>query len=188
MSLMELILIAVGLSMDAFAVAITDGMLIKRRCRAVFTAVMFGLFQGIMPLLGFLLGAAFAQLIGAYDHYIALLVLGFIGVKMMIESARELRRGGEEDTPVREPNAAAILAQAVATSIDALIVGVSFAAVGVEIVSAASVIAAVTFAISLAGVFGGRRLGRLFGAKATLFGGAVLVVIGIKTFVQHVFF
>lgn len=187
MSLAELFLIAAGLSMDAFAVSISDGMVMKSRSRGVFAAAMFGLFQGLMPLAGFFLGAAFARLVSSYDHYIALAVLGFIGGKMIIESIGELRSGVTE-TAVKEPGAAAVLLQAVATSIDALVVGVSFAAIGVRIAPAAGFIAAVTFVISLAGFFGGRRFGELFGARASLLGGIVLAAIGLKMFIQHVFF
>ncbi|MBP1543652.1 MAG: manganese efflux pump [Oscillospiraceae bacterium] len=186
MTFAELFLIAVGLSMDAFAVSIGNGTVIKRRRKAVFAALMFGVFQAGMPLIGYFLGAAFAELIKSYAPLIALGVLGIIGGKMIVESIAELRSKGSDsgDTLIKEPGIGTIMIQAVATSIDALIVGVSFAAVGADILPAVSFIGVVTFVISLVGVFGGVRFGQLLGAKASLLGGAVLVAIGIKTFVQ----
>jgi len=190
MGLAELFLIAVGLSMDAFAVSISDGIVMKNRRRGVLAALLFGLFQAGMPVAGYFLGSAFAELIARYDHYIALVVLGFIGGKMIVESIGELRakKADEPTEGVKEPTLGGLFMQAIATSIDALVVGVSFAAIGVDIVPAALFIGVVTFAICIAGFFGGRRFGQLFGAKASLLGGAVLVCIGVKTFIQHVFF
>lgn len=190
MGLAELFLIAVGLSMDAFAVSISDGIVMKNRRRGVLAALLFGLFQAGMPVAGYFLGSAFAELISRYDHYIALVVLGFIGGKMIWESIGELRadKADEPTEGVREPTFGGLILQAVATSIDALVVGVSFAAIGVDIVPAALFIGIVTFVICIAGFFGGRKFGQLFGAKASILGGAVLVCIGLKTFIQHVFF
>ena len=190
MSIWELLFIAVGLSMDAFAVSISDGIVMKNRRRGVFAAFLFGFFQAGMPVAGYYLSSAFAEFFSQYDHYIALVVLGIIGGKMVIESVGELRgaKEGETSTGVSEPNFGGLVLQAIATSIDALVVGVSFAAIGVEILPAASFIGAVTFAISLVGFFGGRKLGERFGAKASVAGGAVLIAIGLKTFIQHVFF
>ncbi len=186
MSIWELFLIAAGLSMDAFAVSISDGMVIKEKKTGVFAALMFGVFQGIMPIIGYFLGYGFAELVNLYDHIIALGALGFIGGKMAVESVMELKNGGSGETAViKEPSAAAILLQAGATSIDALIVGVSFAAIGVRIFPAAAFIALVTFFICLLGVLGGRKFGSLFGAKASLAGGLILIAIGVKTFLQH---
>ncbi len=189
MTFVELFLIAVGLSMDAFAVSIGNGTVIKNRKKAVFAALMFGVFQAGMPVIGYFLGSAFAELIKQYAPIIALVVLGFIGGKMIIESIGELRAKGDEDKPaIKEPGIAAIMIQAVATSIDALVVGVSFAAMSVDIVPAVCFIGVVTFAISLVGVFGGVKFGQLLGAKASLIGGIVLVAIGLKTFIEGVFF
>lgn len=190
MAIAELFLIAVGLSMDAFAVSISNGIVMKNRRKGVLAALLFGLFQAGMPVAGYFLGSAFAELISRFDHYIALIVLGFIGGKMIYESIGELRskKSDEQSEGVKEPNLGGLIMQAIATSIDALVVGVSFAALNVEIVPAALFIGIVTFAICLAGFFGGRKFGELFGAKASIFGGAVLVCIGLKTFIQHVFF
>ncbi len=190
MSLIELFLIAVGLSMDAFAVSISNGTVIRNKKKAAFAALMFGVFQAGMPLIGYFLGSAFAEFITRYAPIIALGVLGFIGGKMIVESIGELRgKGGENgESSIKEPNIGTIMIQAVATSIDALVVGVSFAAMSVQIVPAVCFIGVVTFAISLVGVFGGVKFGQLLGAKASLMGGIVLVCIGLKTFIENVFF
>ncbi len=188
MSFIELFFIAAGLSADAFAAAVADGLNITRRRKAVLIAFMFGLFQALMPLLGYALGMGFARYINAIDHYLALGVLGFIGGKMIVESIGELRSGEKPELEPRELGFPVILAQAAATAIDALMVGVSFAAIGVKILPAAAFIGLVTFCISLGGALGGRRLGmRLgIGAGAELAGGIVLAAIGIKTFLTHI--
>lgn len=184
MSVAELIFIAAGLSADAFAAALADGMSIRRRGKALLIAFLFGLFQAVMPIAGYLLGSGFADYISAFDHFLALGVLGVIGGKMIVESIRELF-GSEECIPQKEPRLPMLLLQAAATSIDALMVGVSFAAIRIEIYPAAAIIGAVTFTLSLVGALGGRRLGEKLGAKATLAGGIVLVIIGVKTFLEH---
>lgn len=186
MTFVELFLVAVGLSMDAFAVSISNGTVIKNKKKAVFAALMFGVFQAGMPLIGYFLGSAFAEFITGYAPIIALAVLGIIGGKMIIESISEIRakKKGEEKTLLKEPGLPAIMIQAVATSIDALVVGVSFAAMNVEILPAVLFIGAVTFVISLVGVFGGVKFGQLLGARASLAGGAVLVCLGVKIFVE----
>lgn len=184
MSLLELFLIAVGLSMDAFAVSISNGTVIRNRKKAVFAALMFGVFQAGMPVIGYFLGSAFADIITRYAPIIALGVLGFIGGKMIVESIGDLRnKDKEQESALKEPGIGVIMIQAVATSIDALVVGVSFAAMSVSIIPAVSFIGIVTFIISLVGVFGGVKFGQLLGAKASLLGGIVLVCIGLKTFI-----
>lgn len=187
MSIIELILVAAGLSADAFAASVSDGIVMRRKRRAVLAAVLFGVFQAVMPLLGYLLGAGFAELIAAYDHYIALAVLGFIGGKAVIEGITTLRSGGD-CLPETEPSLGLILAQGAATSIDAFVVGVSFAAVGADPFGASAIIGAVTFAVCLVGVLAGRKFGELLGTKAEIAGGIVLIAIGVKTFLEHSFF
>lgn len=192
MSVIELIFIAMGLSADAFAVALADGMNANfRRRNALAAAVLFGLFQALMPILGFLLGSGFADKISAFDHFLALGVLGVIGGKMIYESIKDLfsredvspkRDSSEADRP---PAPGILLLQAAATSIDALMVGVSFAAIRIQIIPAAALIGAVTFMLSLSGAMFGKRLGEKLGAKATLLGGLVLLIIGVKTFLEH---
>lgn len=187
MSFIELFFVAVGLSADAFAVALADGLNLRRRRKAVLIAFMFGLFQALMPVLGYFLGSGFASLFSAFDHYLALGVLGFIGGKMIIESVRELaHEDGDGPVVIRDLRFPALLMQSAATAIDALMVGVSFAAIRVSIAPAALFIGAVTFTLSLLGALGGRRLGLRLGAKAELAGGIVLAIIGIKTFIEHI--
>ncbi len=187
MSFIELLLVAVGLSMDAFAVALSDGLTLKRRRRAVLIAFMFGFFQAAMPVIGYFLGSGFSRLIAAYDHFAALAVLGFIGGKMIVESISELRHP-QEQPHAKELTFPLLLAQAAATSIDALIVGVTLSAMGQDIFFSAAVIGATTFAISLAGALGGKKFGTMLGTKAELVGGIVLAAIGIKTCIEHIFF
>lgn len=186
MSFIELFFVAVGLSADAFAVALADGLNLQKRRKAVLIAFMFGLFQALMPVAGYFLGSGFASLLGAFDHYLALGVLGFIGGKMIIESVRELAREDEDAPIIKSLTFPALLIQAAATAIDALMVGVSFAAIRVSIAPAALFIGAVTFVLSLLGALGGRRLGLKLGVKAELAGGIVLTVIGIKNFLEHI--
>ena len=188
MSLIEIFLIGVGLSMDAFAVSVTNGMC--RRGNALKTAfacgLCFGVFQGIMPSLGYTLGSTFARYIEQYDHIIALVLLGYIGGKMVIDSLR----GESEAKAVGNFKLSELILQGVATSIDALAVGVSFATL-LEwngMISAACLIAATTFVIAIAGVLIGKRFGDILSNKAQLVGGLILIGIGVKIFVEHTFF
>lgn len=194
MSIIELFLIAVGLSMDAFAVSIGNGLSMKKSQpkAALAIALSFGLFQALMPTLGYFLGTAFEQVIREFDHYIALVFLGFIGGKMIFDGIKELRakkKGEEAEEKGFKLSFGTLMIQAVATSIDALIIGVSFAALpNVNIWAAVVLIGITTFAISLVGVFFGKKFGQLLGSKAEVFGGIVLVAIGVKVFVEHMFF
>ena len=194
MGMIELLLLAVGLSMDAFAVSIGNGLTMKKSNvkAALAIALSFGLFQALMPTAGYFLGSAFENVIKEFDHYIALLFLGFIGGKMIFDGIKELREkhkgGGEEEKPFKL-SFGTLMIQAVATSIDALIVGVSFAALpDVNIWAAVSFIGVTTFIISLVGVFFGKKFGQLLGSKAEVLGGLILVGIGVKVFVEHMFF
>lgn len=194
MGIIELLLLAVGLSMDAFAVSIGNGLTMKKSSikAALAIALSFGLFQALMPTVGYFLGSAFENVIKEFDHYIALLFLGFIGGKMIFDGIKEIREKrsgkGEEEKPFKL-SFGTLLIQAVATSIDALIVGVSFAALpDVNIWAAVSLIGVTTFTISIFGVFFGKKFGQLLGSKAEIFGGLILVGIGIKVFVEHMFF
>ena len=190
----ELLLLAIGLAMDAFAVSIGNGLSMKKQNpKAAFAiAFSFGLFQALMPTLGYFLGSAFEEVIRQFDHFIALIFLGFIGGKMIFDGIKELiadKKGKTEELPEFKLTFGKLLIQAIATSIDALIVGVSFAALpNVNIWTAVLLIGAVTFAISLSGVFSGKKFGQLLGSKAEIFGGIILVGIGLKVFIEHVFF
>ena len=187
MTILELILIGIGLSMDAFAVSITNGLCCTNlnRRRIILIGVCFGGFQGLMPTLGFWLGKAFEQYIRAFDHWIALLLLGYIGGKMLIDAIR----GRNEELHQMLLTPRMLLMQGVATSIDALAVGVSFAALpDVRILPAAVLIGCETFAFSLVGVVFGKRVGQKLGSNAQIVGGLILVVIGVKIFIEHTFF
>ena len=189
MTTWTLFILAVGLSMDAFAVAISDGMCYKNlsRVRAFVIAAMFGIFQGLMPVIGYIAGTTFSSAVQSIDHWVALILLGFIGGKMIWEAVGEIREGNKEES-IKEFSYKVLLIQAVATSIDALAVGVSFALMNVNIITAASFIAVVTFICCLIGVFAGTKLGNVLKNNAEIFGGVILVLLGIKIFVEHMFF
>ena len=188
MGLIELLLIAVGLSMDAFAVSVTNGLCYKN-VKFGWTLGMglcFGLFQGAMPTIGYFLGSTFADYITAYDHYIALILLCFIGGKMLIDGIKSKDEGIEATGA--SIGLGILLVQGVATSIDALAVGVSFAMLpNVNIVTAAGFIALVTFSLSIIAVFVGKKFGSILNNKAQIIGGLILIAIGIKIFIEHTF-
>lgn len=187
MRIIELVLLAIGLSMDAFAVSVTNGLCLKKAGwkAAAACGICFGLFQGVMPTIGFALGKSFTKYITSIDHYIALILLGFIGGKMLIDA---FKNDDDEKGAQFSLTLGLLLVQGIATSIDALAVGVSFAALSVNIVSAAAFICCVTFLFSFAGVFIGKRFGTVLNSKAQLIGGLILIGIGIKIFVEHMFF
>ena len=182
MSFVELLLIAVGLSMDAFAVAVCRGLEMRRidYRQALLIALFFGGFQALMPAVGYLLGAGFEHYISAFDHWIAFLLLAFIGGKMIWEAVR----GGEEEQP-QELDLKMLLMMAVATSIDALAVGITFAFLRMDILPSALTIGLTTFILSLIGVLVGNRFGARYKQKAEIVGGVVLVLIGVKILLEH---
>ena len=181
MGFFELFLIGIGLSMDAFAVAVCKGLGMSRieGRRTLVIALFFGGFQALMPLIGWALGRQFEEYITNFDHWIAFLLLAYIGGKMVWEALR-----GEESTSsgfdLRE-----LLMLAVATSIDALAVGITFAFLRVEIFSAISIIGCTTFVLSLAGVVIGNRFGSRYQQKAEITGGVILILIGLKILLEH---
>lgn len=181
MSLLDLFLIALGLSMDAFAVSICKGLSVQRMQprHALACGVWFGAFQALMPLLGYLLGAGFAGLIGRFSHWVAFALLAFIGVNMLRESF-----GGEEEAPDPDFSPKAMLPLALATSIDALAAGVSFAAMQVQILPAVGLIGVTTCLFSAIGVKVGNLFGVRFKALAERAGGAVLVLMGLKILLE----
>ena len=184
MSFVGLLLIAVGVSADAFAVALGKGLHMKRfdPRHAVAIAVTFGAFQAVMPLLGWLLASQFARYITGVDHWVAFGLLALIGGKMILEAVR----GGADDVedsdalPVRE-----LLVLAVATSIDALAVGISFAFLPVSIWRAVWLIGVCTTVLSFVGVLVGRRVGARFGPPAEIAGGVILILIGTRVLLDH---
>ena len=182
MRLYELFIIAVSLSMDAFAVSICKGLSTgrPRLGHCLICGAWFGGFQALMPLIGWLLGARFQGMIASVDHWIAFILLGLIGFNMVRES-----RGGEAEELDASFSARAMLPLAVATSIDALAVGVTFAFLQVDIAPAVLFIGVTTFVLSAAGVKAGSIFGDRFKSKAELAGGVVLIAMGLKILIEH---
>ena len=182
MQLYELLIIAVSLAMDAFAVSICKGLSTggPRLKHCLICGLYFGGFQGLMPLAGWLLGVRFQEMIVAVDHWIAFGLLGIIGFNMVREAL-----GGEEERMDNSFTPRAMLPLAVATSIDALAVGVTFAFLKVDIIWAVSLIGVITFALSAVGVKVGAIFGGKFRSKAELAGGAVLTLMGLKILLEH---
>lgn len=193
MNFIALIFTAFALSMDAFAVSITKGMTIKnlKKSTALKMALAFGVFQGAMPLLGWALGISFESYIKSIDHWIAFILLGFIGFNMIKgffddrkeENASELEFSATTD--VDDLSNKEIIMLAVATSIDALAVGISFAFLNVSIIPAASIICIITFLVCVVGVFVGNKVGDIFNGYAELVGGVILILIGFNIFNEH---
>lgn len=185
MSFVELLMIAIALSMDAFAVAICKGLEMPKikYQRAILIALFFGVFQGLMPVIGYLVGFQFKSFIESFDHWIAFALLAIIGGKMLYEGIKE---GKEEIACETKPfKIGNLFVLAIATSIDALAVGVSFAFLEVKIVLSASIIAITTFAISFIGVVIGNKFGCKYRSKAEIAGGIILILIGIKIVLSH---
>lgn len=185
MSFVELLLTAVALSMDAFAVSTCKGLSLRRMDwkRAGIIGLFFGGFQAAMPLIGWLLGKQFERLITSVDHWIVFALLAFIGGKMIFDALK----GGEEDgCPVEDKlDLKELVGLSFATSIDALAVGISFAFLQVEILPSVACIGVTTFLISVAGVAIGQKFGAKYQDRATLVGGVVLVLIGLKILLEH---
>ena len=185
MGILELFILAVGLAMDAFAVSICKGLALKKikPCHMATVGAWFGGFQALMPLIGYFLGSMFAESIRSFDHWVAFLLLALIGVNMIREAL-----GGDEDECEECGNALGfktMLVMAIATSIDALAVGISLAMVSANIWVSVVFIGVVTFLLSAGGV----KLGSVFGAKykskAELMGGAILILLGLKILLEH---
>ena len=183
MSLLELFILAVGLSMDAFAVSICEGLSAKKLGKKHYLIVgaWFGGFQALMPTIGYLLGSTFEQYITSIDHWVAFVLLALIGGNMVRES-REKETAEEADASFSFKS---MLLLAIATSIDALAVGISFAALSVDIVPAVSLIGVTTFIFSVAGVAIGHTFGARYEKPATIVGGVVLILIGLKILLEH---
>ena len=183
MSFVELLLIAVGLSMDAFAVAVCKGLGMRRMNwkNATIIALFFGGFQALMPLIGWLLGKQFEQYITSIDHWIAFVLLAFIGGKMIWEAVK-----GEEEASCEDRlDLKELFGLSIATSIDALAVGITFAFLQVQIVPSVISIGVTTFVLSLAGVAIGNKFGSRLSQKAQIAGGAILILIAFKILLEH---
>lgn len=207
----ELFLISVGLAADAFAVAMCRGLEAKRFTwkNGLLTGLFFGFFQAAMPVIGYYLATLFADEISAFDHWIAFGLLTFLGAKMIYEGIKEERHkrrekalkaadsgsSTESSESEAQENAARservpfrmreLVVMSFATSIDALIVGVTFAFLDTDIWTSVSLIGAVTFALSLFGVFLGSKIGKKLGGKAEIVGGVILIAIGLKILLEH---
>lgn len=188
MGFLELFLIGVGLSMDAFAVAVCKGL---NMCKinykhSAIIGLFFGGFQALMPFIGWFIGSRFEQYIVKFDHWIAFVLLGFIGSKMLYDAITEKEEDCckiEEKFDYKE-----LLLMAIATSIDALAVGITFAFLGMNlsgIFGAVSLIGVTTFALSFIGVVIGNKFGSVYKRKAEIAGGVVLVLIGLKILLEH---
>lgn len=184
MSLIALVFVAIGLAMDAFTVAIAKGISLKKASfsQATKVALFFGGFQALMPFIGWLFGSSFEQYIKAFDHWIALILLIAIGGKMLYESFRE---DDVEEEDVDPLNVRSLMILAIATSIDALAVGVTFAFLNVDIVSSVLLIGIITFFISFSGVLIGNKVGEYLKNYAEIVGGVILILIGISIFLEH---
>ena len=187
MGIAELILTAIGLSMDAFAAAICKGLNMQKlnHKQAAIIALFFGGFQGLMPFIGWVLGKQFEAYITDFDHWIAFVLLSFIGGKMVLEA---FKKDDECDCCDTGFDVKDVFMLAIATSIDALAVGITFATLKMQLaetVFAVILIAAVTFGFSYGGVAIGNRFGVRFKSKAEFAGGVILVLIGVKILLEH---
>lgn len=184
MSYWEIILLAVSLAMDCFAVSLCLGTSGRANGhRPIFRIVFhFGLFQGLMAFLGWLAGTTILSLISRFDHWLVFGLLAFVGVRMIIESFEKEK---EEETCIDSTRGITLVVLALATSLDALAVGISMALLDVKILNAALTIGIVSSIFSLAGMLGGDFLGKKFGKRMELVGGVILIFIGIRVLITH---
>lgn len=185
MRLTEILLIAVGLSMDAFAVSICKGLVLQKVSikNMLTVGLYFGIFQALMPVIGYAIGLQFKQVIESYDHWVAFILLIIIGGKMIKESFD--KEGGDTKNASMPLAFKKMIVLAVATSIDALAIGVTFAFLKANITLSAVIIGVSTLIISMAGVKLGNIFGLKYKSKAELFGGIILVLIGVKILLEH---
>ena len=182
MGIIEILLTSLGLAMDAFAVAVCKGLSMKKfnKKKGLIIGIYFGVFQGLMPLIGYLLGTTFQSLITSIDHWIAFILLGFIGGNMLKEGlSKECEKNNDK------VDFKTMLPLAIATSIDALAVGITFAFLKVNIVFAVLSIGIITFVMSYIGVKIGNKFGNKYEKKAQLLGGIILILIGTKILLEH---
>jgi putative Mn2+ efflux pump MntP len=186
MSLPEIIIIAIGLSMDAFAVSIILGLSTEKikLKQVIIPGLYFGIFQALMPCIGYFAGINFADKIQHFEHWIAFAILGFIGGKMIKDSFSKEKEKVDEN-PFKFLK---MLVLAIATSIDALAVGITFSFFRINIFLAIAIIGFTTFLISCGGVIIGKTFGARFKAKAEFIGGLILVAMGVKILIEHLFF
>lgn len=188
MDLLTQILLGFCLATDAFAVSITNGMCTSKITQKnIFaTAITFGAFQAFMPVLGYILGCSFTEIITKYQHYVALLLLGAIGLNMIVDAVKEYRHPENVCGTKDIFTAGNLVLQGIATSIDALAVGVSLAAINADIITTSMIIGLITFSCCAFGVYIGRKFGLLLGIRAKLGGGILLILIGVKIFIENI--
>lgn len=181
MGIISVLMIAIGLAMDSLAVSISGGIVMKPFCmkQSLRLALTMGFFQGGMTLVGWLLGVSFSSYITAFDHWVAFILLGFLGGKMIYESF------DKKDNTITSFSMKTLITLGVATSIDALAVGVSMACLKASIYFPAFIIGLVTFGLSLIGVISGYRFGKIKGLNVELLGGIILIIIGVKILTEH---
>ncbi len=184
MSLLEIILIAVGLAMDAFAVSVGAGTLafMQDMRSTVRLAFHFGLFQFLMPVIGWFLGSSIQAYVESIDHWIAFILLAYIGIKMIHESFK--KEESQKENPSKGKN---LVILSVATSIDALVVGFTLAMLDVNIWYPSMMIGVITAALSFAGIWIGKKLGMKLGKVMEVIGGIILILIGLKILIEHLF-
>ena len=191
MESITIIFLAMGLAMDSFAVSISNAMCYQNMNKkmAFLNALFFGIAQAVMPLIGWGLGQAFMQYIQNIDHYIALILLGYIGSKMIIEAIKK-KKNPDTMNKKEKLNSKTLYMQAIATSIDALAVGISFTTIAgnTSIIVGVTIIGIITFICSGIGILIGKRFGNLLEEKAEILGGCILCLIGLKIFIEHMFF
>ena len=178
MGILEIFLIGVGLSMDAVAVSMTNGMVYRNESwrRKMLMPVYFGFFQFLMPILGYFAGGLFAQIINRYSGIVIFVILGIIGGKMIKDGVR----GGEEESEGTSMTHKILIFQAIATSIDAFAVGIGFQAMQMTVIAPSLLIGLTTFCLSIAAIFIGQKFGTVLENKAQILGGVILVIIGVK--------
>lgn len=183
MGIIEIIMIGIGLSMDACCVSISNGMCtqnLKPR-HALANSLFFGVFQGLMPVIGYFAGSLFVHSFSQYSHLIVFAIFLALGLKMIYDAIKE-----EDEEECKIMSFKLLFIQAIATSIDALAVGVSFSAMNVNIFSSSAIIAATTFLLSMAAILLGKKIGTLLNKKAGIFGGILLILIGVKVFLERI--
>ncbi|MDE6181950.1 MAG: manganese efflux pump MntP family protein [Eubacteriales bacterium] len=187
MSLLNIIFIAFSLAMDAFAVSISNGLLLKkvRIKNGIKFGIFFGGFQFIMPIIGYYSGKIFEKQIIEFDHWIAFIFLTLIGGKMILDTFKEEENINDEKDILSIKNLTVL---AIATSIDALAVGISFSILKVNIIISSIIIGIVAFILSFLGIIIGKKIGKRFSKNAEIIGGAILIFIGTKILIEHLFF
>jgi putative Mn2+ efflux pump MntP len=185
MGIITILLLAIGLSFDTFAVSVSSGLILRKInfFNAMKIAFVLAFFQGLMPLLGWLIGSGVKKYMMAYDHWIAFMLLSVLGIKMIYESFRE----DKDRIPTNPMRLSVMVSMAVATSIDALIVGLSFAFFEINIFLTVFLIGSVTFIASMLGILFGKKAGAQLGQKMEIAGGIILIAIGLKILIEHQF-